>query len=143
MLHTAAPQRHTMQHFKNYLKSDKSNYAVYLYISYAYEGLYRQTEKSSYLDSAKEFADYAQKQDDKTGKMPKMEGNSSEKWIKKEKRRQRDSLFDVFSRKKLKKEEKIFSRDSIRKGVSVTNDRRRSKAAPPSCFKRSRDDTLS
>ena len=53
--------RESIKYFKNYLKSDKSNYAVYLYISYAYEGLYKKTEKSGYLDSAKEFADYAQK----------------------------------------------------------------------------------
>ncbi len=48
-----------IEYFQNYLSLDKSNYAVYLYTSYAYECLYKQTGKTSHLESAKEFANYA------------------------------------------------------------------------------------
>ena len=48
-----------IKYFKDYLKLDKSNYAVYLYISYAYEYLYKQNSSEGDLKSAKEFADYA------------------------------------------------------------------------------------
>ncbi len=48
-----------VDYFKEYLNLNKSNYAVYLYTSYAYEALYKKTGKSGYLDSAREFASYA------------------------------------------------------------------------------------
>lgn len=48
-----------VDYFKDYLNLNKSNYAVYLYTSYAYEALYKKTGKSGYLDSAREFASYA------------------------------------------------------------------------------------
>ncbi|MBQ7763824.1 M48 family metalloprotease [bacterium] len=48
-----------IDYFKEYLSLNKSNYAVYLYTSYAYEALYKKTGKSGYLDSAREFASYA------------------------------------------------------------------------------------
>lgn len=51
----------SIDYFKEYLSLDKSNYAVYLYISYAYEALYKQTTKENYLQSAKEFADYSKR----------------------------------------------------------------------------------
>lgn len=50
-----------VKYFKDYLKLDKSNYAVYLYLSYAYEYLYKQNSSEGDLKSAKEFADYAKK----------------------------------------------------------------------------------
>lgn len=50
-----------IKYFKDYLKYDKTNYAVYLYLSYAYEYLYQTKNKESDLKSAKEFADYAKK----------------------------------------------------------------------------------
>jgi len=49
----------SINYFKDYLKLDKNNYAVYLYISYAYKYLYEQDGKVNNLDSAKIFADYA------------------------------------------------------------------------------------
>ena len=48
-----------VDYFKEYLSLNKSNYAVYLYTSYAYEALYKETGKSGYLDFAREFASYA------------------------------------------------------------------------------------
>lgn len=48
-----------IKYFKDYLKTNKGNYAVYLYVSYAYECIYRQTGNESALESAKEFAGYA------------------------------------------------------------------------------------
>ena len=48
-----------IDYFKNYLELNKNNYAVYLYISYAYECLYKQSGKSSHLEAAKQFANYA------------------------------------------------------------------------------------
>ncbi len=48
-----------IKYLKEYLKIDKSNYIVYLYTSYAYEYLYKQTAKSSDIDAAREFASYA------------------------------------------------------------------------------------
>ncbi|MBO5737906.1 M48 family metallopeptidase [bacterium] len=49
----------SVDYFKDYLNINKNNYTVYLYISYAYEALYKQTGKNGYLDSAREFASYA------------------------------------------------------------------------------------
>lgn len=49
----------SINYFKNYLKLDKSNYAVYLYISYAYENMYKLTGKEDLLSKAKEFAGFA------------------------------------------------------------------------------------
>lgn len=49
----------SIEYFQNYLALNKSNYAVYLYISYAYEYLYKESGKEKYLESAKEFAGYA------------------------------------------------------------------------------------
>ena len=49
----------SVKYFKDYLKLNKSSYAVYLYISYAYENLYKQSRKESDLEAAKEFAGYA------------------------------------------------------------------------------------
>ena len=51
--------KEAIKYFKNYLKLNKGNYAVYLYISYANECLYKQTGNAKYLESAKEFAGYA------------------------------------------------------------------------------------
>lgn len=48
-----------VRYLKKYLKYDKSNYAVYLYISYAYEYLHKQSNSESHLNSAKEFIGYA------------------------------------------------------------------------------------
>jgi predicted Zn-dependent protease len=48
-----------IKYFKDYLKMDKGDYAVYLYVSYAYENLYKQTDNEKYLELAKEFASYA------------------------------------------------------------------------------------
>ena len=48
-----------IKYFKDYLKVNKGNYAVYLYTSYAYEGLYRQNGSEKDLERAKEFAKYA------------------------------------------------------------------------------------
>lgn len=50
-----------VKYFENYLKINKGNYAVYLYLSYASEGLYKKTEKEKYLENAKIYADYAKK----------------------------------------------------------------------------------
>ena len=49
----------SIKYFKEYLKLDKGNFAVYLYISYAYENLYKQNGGDKNLESAKEFAGYA------------------------------------------------------------------------------------
>lgn len=49
------------KYFKKVLNVDKSNYAVYLYMSYTNEALYKQTGRSSYLKDAKEYAEYALK----------------------------------------------------------------------------------
>lgn len=51
--------KEAVKYFKDYIKINKGNYAVYLYASYANEALYKKTGKSGYLDSAKEFASYA------------------------------------------------------------------------------------
>lgn len=48
-----------VKYFKDYLKINKGNYAVYLYTSYAYEALYKQENDEKYLEKAKEFAGYA------------------------------------------------------------------------------------
>lgn len=53
--------KEAIKYFKDYLKLDKSNYAVYLYISYAYEYLYQQNGGAKNLEFAKEFASYAKK----------------------------------------------------------------------------------
>ena len=57
--YVAGDFKDAIKYFKDYLKLDKSNYAVYLYISYAYEYLYKQNSSEGDLKSAKEFADYA------------------------------------------------------------------------------------
>lgn len=49
----------SIDYFKNYLKLNKGNYAVYLYISYAYEALYKQNSKEDDLEAAKQFAEFA------------------------------------------------------------------------------------
>ena len=49
----------SIKYFKDYLKYDKGDFAVHLYISYAYENLYKQTNNEKYLDLAKEFAGFA------------------------------------------------------------------------------------
>jgi predicted Zn-dependent protease len=49
----------SIEYFKKYLNLDKTNYAVYLYLSYAYEYLYKQNGKVANLEAAKEFAGYA------------------------------------------------------------------------------------
>lgn len=48
-----------IKYFKEYLKLDKGNFAVHLYLSYAYEYLYKQNSSENDLKSAKEFAGYA------------------------------------------------------------------------------------
>ena len=48
-----------IKYFKDYLKFNKGNYAVYLYTSYAYEALYKQGNNEKDLEKAKEFAGYA------------------------------------------------------------------------------------
>lgn len=53
--------RDAIKYFKNYLGYNKGNYAVYLYLSYTYEYLYKQTGRNKYLDLAKEYVDYAKK----------------------------------------------------------------------------------
>lgn len=53
--------RDANKYFEDYLKINKGNYAVYLYTSYANEGLYKQTGKEKYLKNAKLYADYAKK----------------------------------------------------------------------------------
>lgn len=50
-----------LKYFEDYLKINKGNYAVYLYMSYANEYLYKNTGKDKYLEEAKLFADYAKK----------------------------------------------------------------------------------
>ena len=50
-----------VSYFKNYLKLNKTNYAAYLYTSYAYEYLYQQSKRDSDIDSAREFASYAKR----------------------------------------------------------------------------------
>lgn len=59
--YVAGEFKDAIKYFKDYLKLDKGNYAVYLYVSYAYEGLYKQTLKGSDLASAREFAEYAKR----------------------------------------------------------------------------------
>lgn len=49
----------SINYFKKYLKINKGNYAVYLYLSYANEYLYKQSGSEKYLEEAKAFADYA------------------------------------------------------------------------------------
>ena len=53
--------KEAIKHFNDYLKYNKGNYTVYLYTSYTYEYLYKQTGNDKYLKLAKEFADYAKK----------------------------------------------------------------------------------
>ena len=48
-----------IEYFKNYLELNKGNYAVYLYTSYAYACLYKQSGKESCLESAREYANFA------------------------------------------------------------------------------------
>ena len=49
------------KYFKKVLNLDKSNYLVYLYMSYVNEALYKQTGRTSYLNDAKDYAAYAMK----------------------------------------------------------------------------------
>lgn len=49
----------SIKYFKKYLKYNKGNYAVYLYISYAYDYLYKLTNKSKYLEQSQKYSDYA------------------------------------------------------------------------------------
>lgn len=51
--------KEAINYFKKYLKLNKGNYAVYLYLSYANECLYKQTGREGYLNNAREFANYA------------------------------------------------------------------------------------
>lgn len=51
----------SIKYFKKYLDMDKSNYAVYLYLSYAYEYLYKQSGSEKCLEFSKEFLSYATK----------------------------------------------------------------------------------
>jgi hypothetical protein len=48
-------------YFEKYLKTNKGNPMVYLYLSYTEECLYKQTNKPKYLQNAKDYASYAQK----------------------------------------------------------------------------------
>lgn len=49
----------SVKYFQNYLNINKGNYVVYLYTSYAYEALYKQTGNQKCLEKSKEFAQYA------------------------------------------------------------------------------------
>ena len=48
-----------IKYFEKYLKLNKGNYAVHLYMSYANEAMYQKTGKDKYLEEAKLFAGYA------------------------------------------------------------------------------------
>ena len=49
------------KYFKKVLNVDKSNYLVYLYMSYVNEALYNKTGRNIYLKNAKDYAAYALK----------------------------------------------------------------------------------
>ena len=49
----------SIAYFKKYLGLNKGNYAVYLYISYAYEALYNVKGKEADLEAAKQFVEFA------------------------------------------------------------------------------------
>jgi len=49
----------SIKYFKKYLGLNKGNYAVYLYVSYAYEALYKQKGKEADLEAARQFAEFA------------------------------------------------------------------------------------
>lgn len=53
--------KEAVKYFEEYLKLNKGNYAVYLYMSYANEAMYKKTGKDKYLEEAKTFAEYAKK----------------------------------------------------------------------------------
>ncbi|MCQ2755092.1 MAG: M48 family metallopeptidase [bacterium] len=51
----------SLKYFNKLFEMNKSNYAAYLYASYACEYLYKENGKKSYLNDAKNYAKFAQK----------------------------------------------------------------------------------